>query len=1231
MFTQIRKRDERIEPFNPSKITEAIFAAAKAVGGEDRQTAMELTIEVMNYLKKQERTDEIPSVEEVQDAVEKVLIETGHARTAKAYILYREKRSRLREGRTELMDAVAEIVRETNRDNANVGNSPSAKILQIAEAASKSFYLRRLIPEDEARAHLEGDIYIHDLGWYGKTMTCLQIPLDKLLREGFNNGHGYIRPPKGIKTAAALAAIILQSNQNDMHGGQSFAYFDRDMAPYVEAELERQKKNLREVMEQADTLVDEEIVEKIAGERTEDEVYQAMEGFIYNLNTMHSLSGKEKIWVYDKVAGKLSTYSMEEFHQVYKSGRYQAFSVNYQTGRTELKDITGSFQHKNAHQLFTVRLKSGQKVTVTDNHSVMAIGDEGEIKTEIPAKLRHCLLPNELPLEKKSIQFDLTPYGKSTKYPFTQLMLTPALAKLLGLYVAEGSADGSTVYLALFNQSLEEEVTALLKQINPDFSVRLRTKDEVPRDLACNVGQQFAAFLADKCGTGAENKHIPTELFFAEKKLVRAFLDGYLSGDGTVGSNRIVASTVSKELRDGLQLLYSKLGVPVSIRDTQPVTQFDNAQRRYLISLGGFYSDEITLSAEKKEKKEGLLQVSGEQTPYDYEFLRPLIKDVYGIYCENAYNYRITPDYLERVAGDLASRILEEEEKNDLQSLATEEYWFEQLTDALFSIKTSERAYLLKKLAEKELPRFCKYLPVVYPYQDMLKRFYLPETVNAESGSRIDNYCQSPALVMEWANKVLLQNEKLEQLLESIERALHLWPMKIKEVVPEAHEEFVYDISVADNENFLTAEGIFVHNSRAGAQVPFSSINLGTDTSWAGRMVTKNFLLAFEKGLGKGEAPLFPNVIFKIKEGVNYEEDDPNYDLFKLSLRVACTRLQPNFSYQDASFNVPYRDEEVAYMGCRTRVIANVNGPAVTNGRGNLSFTTINLPRLGIESGGDLTVFWQKLDQVLDLTTQQLLTRYNLQKQLKVKDFPFLMEQHLYLDSEGLKPNDPVEKAIRHGTLSTGFIGLAECLVALTGKHHGESPEAQALGLAIVSYMRRRCDEATKKYGLNFTLLATPAEQLSGKFTKMDQERYGLLPGITDREWYTNSFHVPVEYDITAMEKIAIEGPYHKYCNAGHISYVELPSAPHHNLEAFEKLIRAMCEADMGYFAVNFPVDICKECGFNGVIDTNTCPKCHTEGQISRIRRITGYLSTLDMFNESKLAEERNRKVHMKF
>jgi len=706
MFASIIKRDGRTQAFNESKITDAIFKCLQAVEEADRQRAMELTLEVMKKMKELYREDSF-TVENVQDIVETVLIEQGIAKAAKSYILYRENRSRLREARSELMNAVSEILQETNRDNANIGNSPSAKVLQISEIASKNYYLKRVLPEKEAAAHISGDIYIHDLSWYGKTLTCLQIPLSRLLHDGFNNGHGFIRPPKGIKTAASLAAIILQSNQNDMHGGQSFAYFDRDMAVYVELEKEKQEKLLRRNLKELELSADniEEKIKTLVYERTKEETYQAMEGFIYNLNTMHS---------------------------------------------------------------------------------------------------------------------------------------------------------------------------------------------------------------------------------------------------------------------------------------------------------------------------------------------------------------------------------------------------------------------------------------------------------------------------------------------------------------------------------------------RAGAQVPFSSINFGTDTTEAGRIVTECFLLAYEKGLGKGESPLFPNICFKIKEDVNFEKGDPNYDLFQLSMRVACKRLFPTFSFQDSTFNGPYRNEEVAYMGCRTRVISNCNGPEVTECRGNLSFTTINLPRLGLRANKDLSLFWKYLDDVFNLCVEQLLTRYNVQKKLKVKDFPFLMGQKLYLDSEELSLNDTIEKAIRHGSLSIGFIGLAECLAALTGRHHGESQDAQALGVAIVSHMRRRCDEATRKHKLNFTLLATPAEQLSGRFTQIDVERYGKIPGVTDKKWYTNSFHVPVEYQINALDKITLEGAYHKHCNAGHISYVELQSAPEHNLEAFESLVRAMAEADMGYAAVNFPVDICCDCGLNGVIQENTCPKCGGKN-ISRVRRITGYLSTLDRFNDSKLAEVQNRQIHQKF
>ncbi len=668
-FKAIRKRDGRLVAFNESKITDAIFKAAQAVGGEDRTLAMELTLEVMKLLR-QKYGDTIFSVEDVQDCVEKVLIERGHARTAKAYILYRAHRTRIRDAKSELMDAVEEILVETNRENANISNSPSAKMLQIASAASKRYYLSRLIPEEQAQAHISGDIHIHDLDFYGKTLTCVQIPLGRLLREGFNNGHGYIRPPKRPTSATALAAIILQSSQNDMHGGQAFPFFDTDIAEFVK-------------------------------DADDNEIYQAMEAFIYNLNSMHS---------------------------------------------------------------------------------------------------------------------------------------------------------------------------------------------------------------------------------------------------------------------------------------------------------------------------------------------------------------------------------------------------------------------------------------------------------------------------------------------------------------------------------------------RAGAQVPFSSLNIGTDTSPTARAVVKNLLLAYEKGLGRGENPIFPNIIFRVKEGINFNEGDPNYDLFKLAIRVAARRLNPTFSFMDSSFNKPY-GTEVSYMGCRTRVIGNVNGPEISEGRGNLSFTTINLPRIAIKSGTNIDKFYRELDRVLDLAISQLLHRYKVQANLKVKDMPFLMGQGLYLDSQMLKPCDTIEPAIKHGTLSIGFIGLAETLRILVGKHHGESRDANELGLQIVEHMRRRTDQATREHSLNFTLLATPAEGLSGRFVRLDRREYGLIPGITDREYYTNSFHIPVSHEISIFEKIAIEGAYHKFCNAGHISYVEFPSPPIHNLDAIETVLRHMKDADIGYAGINFPVDYCTGCSYTAVINQDECPMCGAS-DIRRVRRITGYLSTVDRFNDAKQAELRDRVSH---
>ena len=413
-----------------------------------------------------------------------------------------------------------------------------------------------------------------------------------------------------------------------------------------------------------------------------------------------------------------------------------------------------------------------------------------------------------------------------------------------------------------------------------------------------------------------------------------------------------------------------------------------------------------------------------------------------------------------------------------------------------------------------------------------------------------------------------------------------------------------------------------VHNlntmhSRAGAQIPFSSLNYGTDTSPEGRLVMEQLLLATEAGLGNGETPIFPIHIFKVKEGVNYNEGDPNYDLFKLACRVSAKRMFPNFSFLDAPFNLQYYkpghpETEVGYMGCRTRVMSNVCDPTreITYGRGNLSFTSVNLPRIAIRSHGDLDWFFEDLDRKIDLVIDQLLDRFRIQCGKRVRNYPFLMGEGVWLDSEKLGPDDEVGEVLKHGTLTLGFIGLAECLKALIGVHHGESDEAQNLGLEIVGHMRQRMDEATEKYHLNFSLIATPAEGLSGRFVKIDREKYGTIPGVTDRDYYTNSFHVPVYYPISAFEKIAREAPYHELTNGGHISYIELDGDPTQNLEAFEAVVRAMKEAGIGYGAINHPIDRDPICGYTGIIG-EVCPRCgRREGEgvpLSKLQKLGLY------------------------
>ena len=769
MLTKIIKRDGREVPFNIEKIANAIFKAAQAVGGSDYDQAMALACEVSEKADALSREKGVtPTVEEIQDMVETTLINHGHARTAKEYILYRAERTKVREMNTRLMKIYEDLTfksakdNDIKRENANInGDTAMGTMLKYGSEGAKQFNELYVLDPKVSKAHVEGDIHIHDLDFMTLTTTCCQIDLLKLFEGGFSTGHGHLREPNDIQSYAALACIAIQANQNDQHGGQSIPTFDYGMAPGVK------------------------------------------------------------------------------------------------------KTYTRLFRNN--------------------------------------------------------------------------------LIKFLDMAGVAGA---------------EKSALAILEE--------LKSADILP-----SIG---------------------------------------------------------------------------SARETETA-----------------------------------------------------LKDI------------------------LAAR----------------------------GVKDAER---------------------------------------------------TASLVLSYTQK-------------EIERATY-----------QAMEALVHNLNTM--------------HSRAGAQISFSSLNYGTDTSPEGRLVMKSILLATEAGLGNGETPIFPIQIFKVKEGINYNPQDPNYDLFKLACRVSAKRLFPNFSFMDAPYNAQYYKEgdintEVAYMGCRTRVIANSYDPGreIVTGRGNLSFTSVNLPRIAINAKGNVDWFFEELERKVNLVVEQLLGRFKIQCSKTVRNYPFLMGEGIWIDSDKLGKEDSVAEVLKHGTLTVGFIGLAEALKCLIGVHHGESNDAQALGLEIVGFMRRLCDEATAKYGLNFSLIGTPAEGLSGRFVRMDRARYGVIPGITDREYYTNSFHVPVYYDINAYGKIKREAPYHALTNGGHITYIELDGDPLENLDAFEEIVHCMKEAGIGYGAINHPVDHDPVCGYTGLIG-NTCPCCgrkEGEGEIpfERIRRITGYLvGTLDNFNNAKRAEVEDRVKH---
>ncbi|WP_342571279.1 anaerobic ribonucleoside triphosphate reductase [Paenibacillus sp. FSL R5-0749] len=475
---------------------------------------------------------------------------------------------------------------------------------------------------------------------------------------------------------------------------------------------------------------------------------------------------------------------------------------------------------------------------------------------------------------------------------------------------------------------------------------------------------------------------------------------------------------------------------------------------------------------------------------------------------------------------------------------------------------------------------------------------------------------------------------------------LHLDSMEAKIQCPRAYD-FAYEET--ELETGQAAESL-IHNlntmsSRAGGQIPFTSLNYGLCTSAEGRLVSRSLLEATIRGLGNGETPVFPQHIFQCKQGVNQAHGEPNYDLFRLAVTCSSRRMYPNFVNVDASFNLPFYHPEdpdtiIATMGCRTRTLADRFGRNRQSGKGNLSFNTINLVKLGIRFGicqgnravADRAEFYTALESVMQNAAHGLLHRYRIQTVQPAKASDFMMREGVWEGGEQLAPNEPVGDLLKHGTLSLGFIGLAECMTALYGRHHGQDPHVHREALNIIRTMREFCDQMSEQHNLNITLFATPAEGLSGKFTKIDRARYGLIPGVNDREYYTNSFHIPVYHTLPAYRKIELEAPFHTLCNAGAISYVELDGNVRANTAAFLRIVQYALAQDIGYFSINHPIDRCPACGYEGVIG-DVCPGCEAHENhvhFQRLRRVTGYL-TGDYkvrFNAAKQAEVRDRVKH---
>ena len=1119
------KRDGTVESFDIDKLSDSIMSAALAVGGEDYELADEIAGEVEDTIE-QNDLNEI-SAEDIQIIVEKTLIEDGHAATAKEYILKAADRNRMREMDSALMKSFEEITfkseadSEVKRENANIDSTTAmGTMLKYGSEAAKSFNLLYMMSEDVAAAHRNCDIHIHDLDFLALTETCMQIPLDRLFKGGFNTGHGYLREPGSIRTAAALSAIAIQSDQNDQHGGQSIPMLDYYLAPYValtyakiiahvakvKLDLEKdQEKSLKRILvayqqankcimgddkkpeimkilkkwfEREELRVGKKRMEKIlsdAYDDTYDETFQAMEAFIHNLNTMHSRAGAQVPFS----------------------------SVNYGTdtsveGRMVMETIlktTWDGLGNGETPIFPIqilKLKNGINMNPGEpNYDIFCLA------CKVSAKR---LYPNFVNCD--------APYNAELYVPGHPETEIATMGCVESSEILHYTID-DTEYIETFEEAYRRIADRCDKCDKCDTNKYSENSDYIDvSGIDVKVKDSVHSFVKVKKFIKNKNVNNFNVIKFSDGYSLTATSDHPLP---VIGKGR----TFVKDLKVGDKVETSRNDAVNCGYDFATEYFKDNTYLLGVILADASYTSQICISLGLDEKD--------------------IVDYIDSIVSNLGYNLNVKEqhrgekgDYFDCcIRGIKGLRYAETELASIFNGYKKEH---RSIPSSLLTAARKYRLAFLAGLMDADGHVTCSSSRDGETEQSA--RFSIGSTNKALAMTELALIRGLGYKAKMYRNKYSSKHSKIRYLIE----------FEITdELVAEMHcQKKIDNANTVDRCEFSDVDTVEVVSITPGCE---------------------------ENEVG----------------GISYD-------------------LETESDMLDISY--------ISSHNCRTRVGTNKHDPdkSVIPGRGNLSFTSINLPRLGILAQGDINKFYRLLDSKLELVHKQLLERFEIQCQKHPINYPFLMGQGIWLGSDQLGPNDDIREILKHGTLAVGFIGLAETLVALIGKHHGESEEAEKLGLQIVQHMRDYTDAWSEEEHMNYSVIGTPAEGLSGRFVRADKQLFGTIPGITDKDYYTNSSHVPVSYPISAFKKVELEAPFHSIENGGHILYIEMDGDPTKNLKAFKKVVKYMHDKNAGYFAINHPVDRDPVCGYVGIIG-DVCPRCG---------RREGEPMTMEMWNKIK-------------